>query len=36
MLILLFDQVTDFLKLDESVVRVVYNQKVHYFNNVVV
>lgn len=34
--VLLLDEVTDFFKLNEGVIRVVHDQKVHNLNNVVV
>jgi len=34
--VLLFDEVTDFFKLDKGVIRIVHDQEVHHFYNVVV
>jgi hypothetical protein len=35
-MVTMFDQVTDFFKFDQSIIRVVDNKEVHNFNNVVV
>ena len=34
--VLLFDEVTDFFKLDKGVIRIVHDQEVHHLHNMVV